>query len=332
MADQSYYIYGLVDPTQAADDADLLASLMYVGKGTGVRADQHVAEVRRTLADGLNADALSNRGKVERIIDLLDSGVEPRSVKLAAGLRNESDAYIAEAFAIELVSEILSSRGKPPLTNAVKGHGRSIMALDEHRLFVSAEDLRLEGLDDEEPETTRGFDPGDEFSAIFVKLKIGELDAFTHQAVGARDSRVLEMSDGAPDGVRASWNPFVPWAGVQAHERAYRYWKFAMPRVQAWFDDPRSCPDHLVALVPDSGRSVARYVWPIDKAGVWERYKQPAGWGVPLIGPDRPVADHPLLGRVPRNLKGAGILHGYATGVRAGRFRIAEEADDSVVG
>ena len=308
------------------------SSRVYVrGKGTGVRADQHVAEVRRALAFGLDADELSNRGKVQRIIDLLDAGVEPKSVKLAAGLRDENDAYIAEAFAIQLVTEILRTRGKPRLTNAVKGHGRSIMALDEHRLFVSAEDLRLESLSDGEPEGRRGFGPGEEFSAIFVKLKIGELDAFTHRGVGDSDGRILEMSNGAPDGVRASWNPFVPWTGAQAHERAYRYWTFAVPRVRAWFDRPRTCPDHLVALVTDSGRSVARYVWPIDRTGAWERYHQPAGWGVPLIDPDRPIADHPLLGQVPRNLTGSGILHGYAKGVRAGRFRIASEPDDSTV-
>ncbi len=163
------------------------------------------------------------------------------------------------------------------------------------------------------------------FSAIFVKVNSDDFEALEHSPLRVArggSPRIRFMDEGVPAGVRRGWNPDLPWSPEQAHERAYRYWSISSDRVAQWIAKPASCPRYLVALVPDRGRSVVRYVWRVDPEGVWERYESYKRWGVPVLDPLSPEHSHPLVGKIPLNENGAGFLYGYASGVRVGKFQL----------
>jgi len=332
----TYYVYGLTDHMEDGyAGVDLLSSVFYVGKGVAGRWDHHLDEVEKALERGLETSILTNQAKVQRIVDNIGLGGRPRSVKLASGLETEADAYIAEALAIELVNAVLVARNLEPLTNVVSGHGRSVMDLEEHRYFVEARDLTLEPVEHDGRDMVTGQDwqeirAGDIFSAIFVKMGTRDFEARVHRAtrhsphyLGRAAARVVVMDEGQVSGVRKGWNPNTPWTADEAHERAYRYWSLAKTRVEGWIYRSATAPSNLVGLVPDRSGSVARYVWPIDPGGVWERYPTVRNrWGIPVINKLHPLSPHPLLGRRPVSPDGRAILHTFASGVRAGVFRV----------
>jgi hypothetical protein len=191
------------------------------------------------------------------------------------------------------------------------------------RRSVNPPDILLASCDPAPSSGPSAFELGSVCNVIFVKTNADSLEAKRHEPVEAIDERIVVMSEGKPAGLRPGWNPNEPWTAEQAHERAHRYWPFDGDRVRAWLEHPETCPDLLVALVPDSGRSVVRYVWPIDKSGVWHKYPSVDGrWGIPVLRPNEPLADHPLLGKVPRTDDGFGILRNHSSGVRAGAFTV----------
>ena len=166
------------------------------------------------------------------------------------------------------------------------------------------------------------------FSAVFVKMGSRDFEALTHRpATGAgqeRAERILEMDAGQPAGVRAGWNPNIPWTPEQAHERAYRYWPIRRAQVEQWIVDRSTVPTYLIGLILDRGRSIARFMWPIDRDGVWELFPTVRNrWGIPVVDPLHPLTMHPLVGRRPVDTQGRAILGPRANGVRCGTFRVA---------
>lgn len=89
-----FYVYAYIDPRDK--------SVFYVGKGVGSRAIAHLNEE-------------SESQKVLRILEIRESGSEPRIDIIARGLRDDREATRVEAALIELI-------GITNLTNIVRGH------------------------------------------------------------------------------------------------------------------------------------------------------------------------------------------------------------------
>lgn len=100
-SDGEYYVYGLIDPRTE--------KLFYIGKGTGNRVFQHVAESDKNPE--------SEKAKLITIKDIELSGNSVKHILINWGL-TESEAFAAEAALINLVNYISADT----LTNIVSGH------------------------------------------------------------------------------------------------------------------------------------------------------------------------------------------------------------------
>jgi hypothetical protein len=99
-----FYVYVLLDPNDK--------SVFYVGKGTGVRVLNHVAEVRALLAKEVSGDTAKQR----KIHELLASDSCP--IELIVGrFETEAEAFAVEAVLINHVHDFTR------LTNISRGHG-----------------------------------------------------------------------------------------------------------------------------------------------------------------------------------------------------------------
>lgn len=97
----AYYVYGLIDPRNN--------KLFYIGKGTGNRVFQHVAESDKNPE--------SEKAKLQRIRSIEASQNEVKHILINWGL-TEAEAFASEASLINLMNYI----SKDELTNIVAGH------------------------------------------------------------------------------------------------------------------------------------------------------------------------------------------------------------------
>jgi hypothetical protein len=319
--DESYYIYGLVDPLALHQTGDQLLSIFYVGKGNRTRWAHHEAEERRALnREEVRLERRSS--KAERIRMILDRGQQVPAIRLSAGYLNEADAYRAEALAIDTVNATLAAAGRPPLTNATPGHRAGFVWLGEHFTFTETTE--------QDVDPAAAPDEGQGVTEIFVK---GTSDSFTRP--GQRRSTAAALPDDVrdltgrvvaidslgedhPEAIESrGWDPFNPWTDQEARERARRYWPIAAYRVRSWLVEPGTLPACLLLGIPEpGGRTVVRYVWQIDPQGLWEFYVDSRRWGVPL---GERVRDHPRLGSAlyeTKNGRRQQVLAGYAAGIR----------------
>lgn len=129
MKSRTFYVYVLVDPRDG--------STFYVGKGLGLRMYQHLPEaLKRREAGG-------NRRKIERILSIVDAGLEiiPRKV---AEYEDEQEAFDHEA------DLIAATRG---LTNILARGGGWAITQEE---FERRQLERTARLDAKRSEKARG--------------------------------------------------------------------------------------------------------------------------------------------------------------------------------
>jgi hypothetical protein len=141
-----------------------------------------------------------------------------------------------------------------------------------------------------------------------------------HEVVAALGERVrlmktVDVLDGAK--TRRGWDADRPWTAEEAAERARHYWPLALERVIRWCEDPGSAPQSLLLGIPlPDGRTVVRYAWQIDAAGVWSHYVDSGRWGIPI---GRPLLSHPRLGHVLyeyRDGRRVQVLLNHSSGIR----------------
>ncbi|WP_024285337.1 GIY-YIG nuclease family protein [Cellulomonas sp. KRMCY2] len=320
-----WYVYALIDPATYRQTGSQLLSVIYVGKGTKDRADQHVNDERNALKHTLTAIPMSG-SKSERIQWLLGSGETIPAITLVSGLVNEDDAYKTETLAMELIGRLLSAHGLDPLTNATPGHGQSA------GMAVTGMPQSLGG---PEPATVTPAPVKDEPAyeirsvaralqastsvrvdwraggviprpTVLVKGSSDTLPGGSHPhlpassmpsgLVDVADRITLLGSDVLPESefTRRGYDPDQPWSDHEARERAARYWPFARSTVRKWLDDPDTMPTDLLLAIPGSGGTTVRYAWEIDRTAKVEYFPDMNRWGFPL---GQPLLDHPALGR-----------------------------------
>lgn len=120
----AYYVYGLVDPRTN--------KVFYIGKGTGNRVFQHVAESDKNPE--------SEKMKLQTIKSIEDSQNEVKHILINWGL-TEDEAFAAEASLINILNYISADI----LTNIVGGHHSSgCLTVEEMEREYGAELLTLE--------------------------------------------------------------------------------------------------------------------------------------------------------------------------------------------
>lgn len=314
-----YYVYGLIDPTELQDGipslADQLAAVIYVGKGSKLRSEDHAIEARSILeqeAEKPEIKATYGR-KLDRLIALFRAGTPPQSVKLSAGFAEEIDAYSVEAFAIEAINALREARGRDPLTNAIKGHGVAIEPLVQYEARLDAEEV----------EVADRYGAGQ--LAILVKADLSESgdgeyragDPFNLPAkVRHLSARINYMEQVRALPARRPWDLHLPWTDEEARTRARRYWPLGAANVGSWIKDPTSGPSHLLLAVKDGRNTTIRYAWHLDQNGDWEAYYG-SKWGVPLGEADD---HHPLLNKIPVLAGGSAAMLGNSGGCKLIRY------------
>lgn len=317
----TFYVYGLIDPTELPDRtvslAEQLSAVIYVGKGTKLRSEDHANEARRLLEQEIaDPEIGSDYGrKLDRLIGLFRAGTPPKSVKLAAGFDNEGDAYKVEAFAIEAINGLRLAHGRKPLTNAVKGHGVAIEPLAQYEARLRTERFEVSDRN------------GEGQLAILVKADLEESENGEYKVVDSvhlpaklRElaGRVEYMEWVGDLPARRAWDVHMPWTDEEARERGRRFWKLGRDNVRGWIEDASTTPKYLFLAIEEAGVTTIRYAWHIEPNGRWEAYDG-SKWGVPLGEPDD---RHPLLNTVPVRSDGYGALRGNSGGEKLIRYKV----------
>lgn len=333
MKNLGYYIYGLVDPTElkegvsASNYSNVLASIFYVGKGSGYRMDSHLEQVQSEMELISSESGLLGR-KARKILSLLENGIRPKSVKLVADLSDENEAYRVESFAIEAVNAMRGAFGRDPLTNAVKGHGVAMEDMDNFMNRLEVEDLIVDFTADELSILVKGT-AEDLVSCEYIENPDGSVIDYIEFPLALKN-KIAVMSEIEGSGVsRRGWDVTHPWTNDEARARASRFWPLGKDQVSSWLSDSAGAPRYLMLGIEEGKSTVVRFVFPILRDEKWEYY--PGGqnelgtwkprWGLPL---GDPVVEHPYLNRVlkQRNTNGqtTQVLHGYAGGIRVANF------------
>ncbi|MFT3660903.1 MAG: GIY-YIG nuclease family protein [Gordonia sp. (in: high G+C Gram-positive bacteria)] len=321
----TYYVYGIVDPTELPEKtetlADQLSAVIYVGKGIGSRSEAHAAEARKILEDEAESERANDSeygAKLDRLVALYRQGHEPRTVKLSAGFEIEADAYAVEAFAIEAINALRIAQGKPPLTNRIKGHGIAIEPLPQYISRLSVEKTQVtDRSGDGELAILVACDTDPIGDGRYVPDSNGELPA---RIAGYGPGRVIAMKWVGEAPERRGWDVHMPWDDEEARRRGQRYWPIGIDQMSTWLAHPETAPRYLLLGVKEDKRRIIRYAWRINPEGAWEYYgfdsKRSHIWGVPIT---EPVNDHPLVNTVPMIGPTQAML-GNASGVKLIRY------------
>lgn len=108
--DGEYFVYGLIDPSVLRETKDRLRSTFSVGKGRGGRPEEHQKAVQREL-DTTGFLLSRDLSKAERIRRILGRGEDVEVVTLVRGLRDSTDAMLAEGLAITVLEGLLNRDG-----------------------------------------------------------------------------------------------------------------------------------------------------------------------------------------------------------------------------
>lgn len=343
-----WYVYALIDPIVYRQTGSQLLSVLYVGKGTKDRANQHARDERHALEKSL-ATLPMTASKSERIRRLLGSGEEVPAVTLSSGFVDEGDAYRAETLAMELISRLLAAHGLEPLGNTTPGHGQSAgmtiagqpqvlggpkgpaltpaAVLDEpqfqlrsvrdalHASTSRRVDWRSAGVIPRATILVKGSAeaiPGGSHAALPLDALPPTLADVADRIV-PRDTAILPGSEFD----RRGYDPDDPWTDHEARERAARYWPFAPATVREWLLDNQSGPVDLLLAVPATGGTTVRYAWQIDRTAAFEFFPDTGRWGIPL---GKPLLGHPARGLClvedRGNRAGVQVLLNYVAGCR----------------
>ncbi|WP_150104684.1 GIY-YIG nuclease family protein [Cellulomonas gilvus] len=343
-----WYVYALIDPIMFRKTGSHLLSVLYVGKGTKDRANQHARDERKAL-ERAAASLPMHGSKSERIRWLLGSGEDIPAVTLASGFVDENDAYRAETLAMELISRLLAAHGLEPLGNAVPGHGQASgmqISGQAHELGGPKRPALSPVAVDGEPtfelrsvreslyaSTSRRVDWRSaqvvRRPSILVKGTTEAMPSGSHSPLPREalppsladvahrvTPRDIEIAAGS-EFVRRGYDPDDPWTDHEARERATRYWPFAATTVREWLLDDDQGPLDLLLAVPGTGGTTVRYAWEVNRAAVFDFYPAIGRWGIPL---GRALLDHPARGLClvedREERKGVQVLLNHVAGCR----------------
>lgn len=129
-----HYVYVLLDPLKDNQP-------FYVGKGTGTRVQQHVAEVKLKLKKALEENATSalSCAKQERIAKILNGKLAPLEVILGR-FETAEEAFAVEAIYIHQVI------GYDNLTNIASGHGSQFIRTKEQFELICKQAISQESI------------------------------------------------------------------------------------------------------------------------------------------------------------------------------------------
>lgn len=308
--DDTFYVYGLVDPKIARDTNDELSAVFYVGKGQGRRWKQHAQDVQDALV--VSERLGSKQSTIRRV---LERGESIPALIFAEGIETEKDAYNAEQLAMTLVEALLRPQGRS-LSNGIPGHGQQVTRVPGAvlREYKQCEDdvaqesgnatFARVSLEIAPQRRNVSVHPSQhpvllvkgtrEPLALFVNRFTDKALLPTHFDDLADRINVLES--GEVERERRGWDPDDPWEGHEASTRARRYWPIAGWRIASWMRGVEDRPRDLLLGIPtSSGQTVVRYAWRIDYDEQWEFFPDGNRWGVPV---GEQLLKHKLLNTV----------------------------------
>lgn len=155
-ADNSYYVYQLIDPRDGA--------VFYVGKGQGNRVSQHV----RDAISG----RICNQAKHDLILNIIDAGYLPIE-NIVAQFSEEDEALHCEA-------ALIADYGVNNLTNILESGNRSFNSL--RYVIETAKAIKDRATHDIATSSNKGIT---EFQRGFLEIA----DLLTQKAVALKEAR-----------------------------------------------------------------------------------------------------------------------------------------------
>ena len=316
-ANDVFYVYALVrTPGNFALD-----DVFYIGKGKGLRSEQHFDEVQDEFNGSLK------HLEIQRILGESPSleAIKKHAYVLVGNL-SETAAFNVESALIKMLGGAQGSQ----LVNIQSGHGNQdvpqVVPLEDALIYFDASEKVIVKV----PAAELGSFPASTSLPLTIVVKgtevaIEEPDyRGTGQAGPIPNSEIVEFT--AEVRKLRGWHPSSPWTAKEARSRASVWWKISQENVLllqglATKQQPQLA---LVVKDPRRGSSVVRYVWNVDPGGTWLRTKNQ--WGIPL---GAEVVDHAWRGhKLIKSLDKVQVLHGHSTGIAFAAECLAEQAVD----
>lgn len=303
-ANDVFYVYALVKTPGEFS----LADVFYIGKGKGLRGEQHFVEVQKEFNGSLK------HLEIQRILgDSPSLETIKRHAYVLVGNLSETAAFDVESALIKMFGGALGSQ----LFNIQSGHGNQevpqVVPLEDALIYFDASGRTIEKV----PSVDLRDFPASSARPLTIVVKGTELAIEeadyrrTGQAGPIAHSELVEFTSGMRN--LRGWNPSAPWSAEEARNRASVWWEISQENVLLLqkLAEKRQLQLALVVRDPRRGSSVVRYVWNVDANGTWLRTQNQ--WGIPL-GDE--IRDHSWRGhKLIKSSDNRQVLHGHSKGI-----------------